>query len=382
VLRSGAGMARVPFRVGYKIGLLTAGAAVVVLHAANAFAEVRPALAAAGNSMATIGPPMRLGVTDAAPRRTDLARLQTPQNNCRKWRRIAERLGETFAGLRLRQSVVDRACLFAATELASVTGGTNGADTSFDHLWAWPWADGAIDPSLPPRLHTTHGDWHIRCGQAGRRERCALIHETVAVRRADAAVRDEPGLAQAVVLVTAAVNAVPPDSATLEPATPDSATPDSATPDSAAQDSATPDSAAMPQNKIVTHFVIDTIGGHAHVVWRVFVERAHVTTLDHGTDTGATRPELVRFSSGTMSGAKRFDVCSSAGCLMEADMTTSARLATRLWEGQNGGLTFNALDNAATGVTLSATISAKGVRAGLAELARLKRSEDKVLARH
>jgi invasion protein IalB len=285
---------------------------------------------------------MRLGVTDAAPRRNDLARLQTPQNNCRKWRRIAERLGETFAGLRLRQSVVDRACLFAATELASVTGGVSGADSGFDHLWAWPWADGAIDPALPPRLHTTHGDWHIRCGQAGRRERCALIHETVAVRAVEVASITEPTLLVAT-------------------------------------------SASAPPTKVVTHFVIDTIAGHAHVVWRVFVERGNGHAVDMNNPavgTEPTRGDLVRFSSGPMAGAKRFDACSSAGCLMEADMTTSARLATRLWEGQNGELSFNAVSDSGTGVALSATISAKGVRAGLAELARLKRSEDKVLARH
>jgi invasion protein IalB len=282
--------------------------------------------------------PMRLGVTDATPRRSQ----QTPQNNCRKWRRIAERLGETFAGLRLRQSVVDRACLFAATELASITGGVGGAESGLDHLWAWPWADGAIDPALPPRLHTAHGDWHIRCGQAGRRERCALIHETVAVRHIEVASMADSEL----------------------PAS-------------------TPVGAA--QTKVVTHFVIDTIAGHAHLVWRVFVERGTGNAFDVTNPASGSEPsrtDLVRFSSGTMAGAKRFDACSSAGCLMEADMTTSARLATRLWEGNNGELTFNHVGNPTGSVTMTAAISSKGVRAGLAELARLKRSEDKVLARN
>jgi invasion protein IalB len=266
--------------------------------------------------------------------------------------------------LRLRQSVVDRACLFAATELASVTGGTGGADTAFDHLWAWPWADGAIDPTLPPRLHTTHGDWHIRCGQAGRRERCALIHETVAVGQAEITTRVEPGLTDAVLLAAAQ---------TTTPALRVSN-----------GDQAAIGTVAFPQNKIVTHFVIDTIGGHAHVVWRVFVERGAVTTFGGAAETVPPRADLVRFSSGTMSGAKRFDACTSAGCLMEADMTTSARLATGLWEGNNGELTINAASSSGGGggETITAAISAKGVRAGLAELARLKRSEDKVLARN
>ncbi len=323
-LRSGASMARWPGLSS--IGCISSGgiaAAAFLAFVGTAAAEVR-----------TVGtePPMRLGVSDPTPRRSDLARLQTPQNNCRKWRRIAERLGETYAGVRLRQSVVDRACLFAATELASVTGGVNGLESAFEHLWAWPWADGAIDPALPPRLHTTHGDWQIRCGQAGRRERCALIHETVALRTVEVASIADPAL-----------------HATT--------------------------AASTPQTKVVTHFVIDTISGHSHLVWRVFVGR----DADHSNDLAEpSRAELVRFSSGTTTGAKRFDACSSAGCLMEADMTTSSRLATRLWESNNGELTLSP----AGGGSMTASISSNGVRAGLAELARLKRSEDKVLARN
>jgi invasion protein IalB len=330
--RSGAVMAHEPFASSrLRSGIASAVAVLLGTAAATtATAEIRKAdpLSASWR----MDQPMRLGVTDATPRRSEVARQQTPQNNCRKWRRIAERLGETYAGIRLRQSVVDRACLFAATELASVTGGISGTETSFDHLWAWPWADGAIDPALPPRLHATYSDWTIRCGQAGRRERCALIHETVAV--------------------SGGVDQTP---------------------------SSSPSSA-----KVVTHFVIDTIGGHAHVVWRVFVERSETGWFSAASSTerngtaDLTRADLVQFSSGTISGAKRFDGCSAAGCLMEADMTTSARLATRLWEGQGGELKLEPVP----GVTLTAPVSANGVRAGLAELARLKRSEDKVLARN
>jgi invasion protein IalB len=329
-------MERVPSRVGSKICALAGVAAVGFLFAGDARAEVRSTTTDPDNAVASsllAEPPMRLGFTDATPRRSELARQQTPQNNCRKWRRIAERLGETYAGLRLRQSVVDRACLFAATELASVTGGVSATETGIDQLWSWPWAEGAIDPGLPPRLHATHGDWQIRCGQAGRRERCALIHETVAVRGVEVASLSEP--------------AVIPISVQM----------------------------AAPPTKVVTHFVIDTISGHAHVVWRVFVE--HNGSVADATSE-PSRTEFVRFSSGTMAGAKRFDACSSAGCLMEADMTTSARLATRLWEGNNADLTLPA----AAGATMTATVPAQGVRAGLAELARLKRSEDKVLARN
>jgi invasion protein IalB len=257
---------------------------------------------------------MQLGVVDPPPRRHDVVRQQTPQNNCKKWRRIAERLGETLAGLRLRQSVVDRACLFAETELASVGGALGDGSTGFEHLWSWPWADGAIDPTLPPRLHGTYGDWSIRCGRAGSRERCALIHDAAAQPDATATI---PALA-------------------AEPA------------------------------RIVTHFVIDTISGHTHIVWRVFV----AGSLD------LARSDLVRFTVGTFTGGKRFDGCSNAGCLMEADMTTSARVATRLWEGLAGTVSLQSV----SGTQLTAAISATGVRAGLGELARLKRAEDKILA--
>jgi invasion protein IalB len=267
--------------------------------------------------------PMRLGAPDPAPRRSDFARVQTPQSNCAKWRRIAERLGETYAGLRLRQSVVDRACLFAYAELTTSSGSNFvPADTGFDHLWAWPWANGAIDPALPPRLHASFGDWTIRCGLAGHRERCALIHETSAL----AMQGESPA-----VLTTAMAPAAA---------------------------------------KVTTHFVIDTISGHSHLLWRVFV------AASPGAEP--TRTDLVRFSAGPLTGAKRFDGCSSAGCLMEADMTTSARVATRLWEGVSGDITLNPGANQA----LTAVVPANGVRAGLAELARLKRAEEKQLARN
>jgi invasion protein IalB len=257
---------------------------------------------------------MQLGVVDPTPRRHDVVRQQTPQSNCKKWRRIAERLGETVAGLRLRQSVVDRACLFAETELASVGGAISDGNTGFEHLWSWPWADGAIDPTLPPRLHGTYGDWSIRCGRAANRERCALIHDAPAVE-------------------TSAIR--PPNAEST---------------------------------RIVTHFVIDTISGHTHIVWRVFVA---------GPPEFA-RTDLVRFTVGSFAGGKRFDGCSSAGCLMEADMTTSARVATRLWEGLAGTISLQSV----SGAQLTAAISATGVRVGLAELARLKRAEDKILARN
>jgi invasion protein IalB len=307
-----------------------------------------------------LGGPMRLGVTDPAPRRPELARQQTPQSNCKKWRRIAERLGETYAGLRLRQAVVDRACLFADIELASAPA---AAESGSDRVWAWPWADGAIDPSLPPRLHANYGDWSIRCGLAGRRERCALIHEAMIPERGTER-GPETGRSEARL-------------------TPIAQTPIAETPIAGVGSAAVP-VAATAQARVVTHFVIDTISGHSHVVWRVFVERGDSTwfrgaAADGGpTAADLNRADQVRFSSGTLTGTKRFDGCTAVGCLMEADMTTSARLATRLWEGTDVSLTVQPVN----GIAITATVPAQGVRAALGELARLKRAEDKVLARN
>lgn len=85
-------------------------------------------------------------------------------SNCRKWRHVASRLGETYAGVTLRRAVVEKACALA------------GLDGAEDAIWAWPWLGGEIDAALPPRLHTQAGPWIIRCANVGRRERCALIY--------------------------------------------------------------------------------------------------------------------------------------------------------------------------------------------------------------
>jgi invasion protein IalB len=271
---------------------------------------------------------MRLGVFgNEPPKRRGPVAVVTPRSNCLKWRRIAERLGETFAGLRLRQSVVDRACLFAESELYAASNDRVGREPHFAHLWAWPWAQGAIDPELPPRLHATYGDWSIRCGNVGPKERCALIHETSAASAQDVA-------------------------------------------------------AASGSTKVTTHFVIDTIGGQSQVLWRVFAARRSDGWFVDGAAASPTNSQsphaLVRFTAGALTGAKRFDGCSAAGCLMEADVTSSARVATRLWEGGGADITLSPAD----GLTMTAPVSSNGFRSGLGELGRLKRAEDNVIARN
>lgn len=90
---------------------------------------------------------------------------RNPADSCRRWKTVAGKLGETYAGQRLRETVVARACALS------------GNETQDDEPWQWPWRDGTIRAELPPRLHGSIGEWVIRCGKAGRRQRCAMLHE-------------------------------------------------------------------------------------------------------------------------------------------------------------------------------------------------------------
>lgn len=252
--------------------------------------------------------PMHLGVGP----QFDAAAIQsrsrpTTTSNCGKWRRVAARLGETYAGARFRQSIVERACAFA--DLAPVE----------EAAWSWPWAKTEIDGELPPRLHARYGGWTIRCGSSGRRERCALVHEGVA---------------------------------TIAPATGGSET-----------------------ISITTHFVIDQIGGQEQLLWRVFAEKPEPAWFD-GSSSPAAKLEVVRIHADPSAVQKRFDACSRFGCLMEADVAVSARMATRLWEGKNILLDVRP----APGITLTQSVPAKEFRIALRELSRLKHAEERVLA--
>ena len=85
---------------------------------------------------------------------------------CRRWRTLAVRLGETYAGYRLRQVVATRLCA-----LADDAGG--------QEIWGWPWRHYDMRADLPPQQLGRFGAWEIRCGEVGLRRRCALASETV-----------------------------------------------------------------------------------------------------------------------------------------------------------------------------------------------------------
>jgi invasion protein IalB len=267
-------------------------------------------LVMAGSAAAGSGweQPMRLGVEPSSsfvPARA--ARKPGAFSECQKWRTLAARLGETYAGVRLRRTVVERACAFAEP------------DAIQEPVWSWPWRDGGeIDPGLPPRLHLRSGAWTIRCGLAGRRERCALIHE-------------------------ASVEIGPPAGPETVPVT--------------------------------THFVIDTIVGEQRLLWRVLGPWSHDWKAT-GREPGSKPTSLVRVALGAAPREAPFATCTSAGCLMEANVRLSAEAATHLWEGRPLVITLTPRPD--TRIELG--LPARGFRAALGELSRMKRQEERVLA--
>lgn len=94
---------------------------------------------------------------------------------CERIGALADRLGETYAGHRMRAALVEQKC--PLTHAASA-----------GKVWDWPWRafdstavasateDIVVgnDELLPPELRRETGAWQIRCGQAATRERCAL----------------------------------------------------------------------------------------------------------------------------------------------------------------------------------------------------------------
>jgi invasion protein IalB len=119
---------------------------------------------------------------------------------CRNLYSVAARFGESWAGHRVRQMLSTRACV-------------SWHEEPTEAVWAWPWRPAANDVDVPPRLIGTMARWEVRCGDAGPRQRCALLHHV-----------DVPNH----------------------------------------------------EGKIVTHFVITTIAGRESVLWRIVAPRGVV----------------------------------------------------------------------------------------------------------
>jgi invasion protein IalB len=222
------------------------------------------------------------------------------RSTCDRLKTLVGKLGETFAGHRVRQTWTARVC--AMTHHAFDDG-----------IWAWPWSSGlsasltdeANTPprEIPPRLLQTIGAWDIRCGRVGTRQRCAIVR-TELWQQGD----------------------------------------------------------ALSAGRVVTHFVIDAVAGREVVLWRVFVENAM-----NGTD-GIVVPLPGRIAQ------KRYDQCSSSGCIMESDVAVSSIVATGLWNGEQAEFRIGTAPDAVTVV-----LPAHGFREALSELTRLRR-EDRGLA--
>ncbi len=283
----------------------------------SAVAEIMPdSIATAAG--AGLSAPMRLGVDppDRAERQPLVphsgAKPGHRMGQCQKWRAMSYQLGETFAGHALRESVLKRICLGIGNE-------------HHDDIWDWPWSGVASGRLLPPRAHRSIGAWQIRCGLGSNRHRCALLHRT-----------SMPG----------------------------------AEPGAAAQ-------------IIVAHFVIDMVAGRESVLWRVFVPQMQNNerdTRDARIETRADAPATVMsarerpslaYQIGEQELADKFSTCAAGGCMMEANLRHAGVVMSGLWDGL--AVRLRLPDQA--GGEYVVRVPARGFRAGLAELIRLRREE-------
>ncbi len=294
---------------GWLIALLLAGLSPVAANATDGIGGVTegPILARwTGDRMRLGLPADRWQGPESAPRPKNRA------ETCAKWRTMALRLGETFAGHTLRRTVVDSVC------------GMHEAERP-DESWDWPWSGLAQGGLLPPRLHRAISEWEIRCGSAGSRRRCALIHQAP----------------------------VPPD-AVLDPGDP----------------------------ALVTHFVIDMVGGREVLLWRLYVpakaESASVQAFamdDGGSTLRPSRPDHrraeVSYDLDRTVHIEKFPTCAERGCLMEANVMRAGSVATQLANERPLELSIKLGDGGHHRLMLPA----KGFRAGLSELVRLRQEE-------
>ena len=200
--------------------------------------------------------------TDSAPKRA------RPPSQCRKWQSMALQLGETYAGYALRHGILDRLC------------GDLG-DAKIEESWDWPWAGFASGRMAPPRMVRSIEAWDIRCGKAGARQRCTMLHS-------------EP----------------------------------------------VPATDIPPSNNlaITAHFVIDMVAGRESVLWRVFVPAQLLDDeASDKADSGAARASKrgIRYRLDTVEHVERFSKCAAAGCIMEANLRHAGEVATSLWDGHN-----------------------------------------------
>jgi invasion protein IalB len=203
---------------------------------------------------------------EIATQRTSAAR------QCRRWRALASQLGETYAGHRLRSTVLERLC--------------TQDDETADAPWGWPWSDMETGATLPPTAHRSFGVWDIRCDATGARKRCALIHRSP----------------------------VPPDG-TLDPGDPEIVV------------HFVIDMVAGRETVLWRMFV------PASRTQADFTAAVTPAALPSATPAARGQGE-VRYRLGGSDQVERFPACTSAGCFMEAHVARSGAVVSRLWDGR------------------------------------------------
>lgn len=235
---------------------------------------------------------------------------------CRKWRAVADSLGETFAGHTLRKTLVRRHCDMFGPEEAPAA------------RWDWPWNGLERGRLVPPRLHRSFGAWAIRCGTGSARRRCALVHEATAVASDGAGLAPSP-------------------------------------------------SAAIVTHFVIDRVAGREVLLWRLFVPRPPSEAAAVAGIGRVVPAGPTQPAMaetpgeVRFKLGPTRPWERFPVCVAAGCLMEVRAERAGEAATHLADGQILGLELRQAGGPSTPVALPT----RGFAPALAELIRLRRNE-------
>jgi invasion protein IalB len=235
------------------------------------------------------------------------------KTRCLRWRAVARRLGETYAGHLLRRTVVRREC--GPLEIERV-----------EDIWDWPWVSLTGGQLLPPRRHAAMGDWEVYCARVGSRRRCALINRSSALSHDDLD-QSETSIVTHFVI----------------------------------------DTIAGRESMLWRVFV-----PLAPAAVAIASSRDHADPGDHaaGVRLRARTARLVYRPDG-VERSERFTVCSASGCLMEANVRHSGQVATRLSDGRP----LEAHIVLGPGHVLDVTLPARGFHAGLSELVRLRREE-------
>lgn len=218
--------------------------------------------------------PMRLGLRAETWRAGEAQPSLQPGANgqCRRWRAMAQSLGESYAGYALRTSVVRRVCDGPLSERV-------------DDAWDWPWAGLVHGRLVPPRLHQTFGPWQIRCGAAGTRQRCAAVHVAPLSGGLAAATDGRTVVTHFVIDMVAG------------------------------------------RESVLWRMFVPSLAAEADTA----NDRPGARLA--GPVPMREDPRVIRYALGEETFRERYAACAPKGCIMEAALARGSRVATRLWDG-------------------------------------------------